>query len=49
MNPQDIAGKYPEAAVIVEMTRIAWNGYLKAARINLTLSDRLKTKARSGA
>ena len=46
MNLQDIVGKYPEAAVIVEMARTAWNGDLKAARINFSLSDRLKTELR---
>ena len=44
LNLQDIAGKYPEAPVIVEMARTAWNGDLKAAKINFSLSDRLKTE-----
>ena len=44
MNLQDIAGKYPEAAVIVEMARAAWNGDIKAARVNFSLSDRLKVE-----
>jgi len=44
MNLQDIAGKYPEATVIVEMAKAAWNGDIKAARVNFSLSDRLKAE-----
>jgi hypothetical protein len=39
-----LAAKYPEAAVIVEMAKTAWNGAIKAARVNFDLSDRLKAE-----
>ena len=42
LNLQDMAEKYPETALIVEMARAAWNGDIKAARVNFPLSDRLK-------
>ena len=36
----DIAGKYPEAPVIVAMAESTWAGNRKAAKIEFSLSDR---------
>jgi len=44
LNLQDIAGKYPEAPVIIAMAESAWAGSRKAAKIEFSLSERLKTK-----
>jgi hypothetical protein len=44
---QQLAEKYPEASLIVEMARAAWSGNLKAARIDFLLSDRLKTELKA--
>jgi len=44
MTLQDIAGKYPEAPIIVAMAESAWAGNRKTAKIEFSLSDRLKTK-----
>ena len=44
MNLQDISVKYPEAPIIVAMAESAWVGSRKAAKIEFSLSDRLKIK-----
>lgn len=44
MNLQDIAGKYPEAPLIVAMAESAWAGSLKTAKIEFALTDGLKSK-----
>ena len=44
MTPQDIAGKYPEAALLVDMARAVWEGAVKSARVGFSLTDSLKTK-----
>ena len=35
---------YPEATAIVEMARAAWNGILKASRIDFSLSEKLQNE-----
>jgi hypothetical protein len=42
-----LAEKYPEASLIAEMARTAWGGNLKAARVDFSLSDRLKTELKT--
>jgi len=44
LNLQEITGKYPEAPLIVAMAESAWIGNRKAAKIEFSLSDNLKTK-----
>jgi hypothetical protein len=41
---KQLTEKYPEASLIVEMAKTAWGGNLKAARVNFSLSDRLKAE-----
>jgi hypothetical protein len=44
---KQLAEKYPEASLIVEMAKATWNGNLKAARIDFLLSDRLKAELKT--
>jgi hypothetical protein len=44
---KQLAEKYPEASLIAEMARTAWSGNLKAARIDFSLSDRLKAELKA--
>jgi len=44
MKNQDIAGKYPEAPLLVAMAESTWAGNRKTAKIEFSLSDGLKTK-----
>ena len=46
LNLQYITGKYPEASVIIAMAESAWAGSRIAAKIEFSLSDRLKTELR---
>lgn len=41
---KELAKQYPEASLIVEMAKVAWEGNLKAARVDFSLSPRLKTE-----
>ncbi|MDR3174161.1 MAG: hypothetical protein LBU19_07925 [Treponema sp.] len=41
---RELIGHYPEAALLVAMAESAWNGVIKSARIDFSLSDRLKTE-----
>jgi len=41
---KELANHYPEASLIVELAKATWNGSLKAARVDFSLSDRLKTE-----
>ena len=41
---KELIKNYPEAAAIVEMARAAWNGVLKASRIDFSLSEKLKAE-----
>jgi hypothetical protein len=44
LNIQEIAGKYPEAPLIVAMAESAWAGNRKSAKIEFSLTDGLKAK-----
>jgi hypothetical protein len=44
---KQLAEKYPEAALLVEMAKTVWDGNLKAARVNFSLSDRLKAELKT--
>jgi hypothetical protein len=44
LNIQEIAGKYPEAPLIVAMAESAWAGSRKSAKIEFSLTDGLKAK-----
>jgi hypothetical protein len=39
-----LADQYPEAYLIVEMAKVVWSGKLKAARVDFSLSNRLKAE-----
>jgi hypothetical protein len=41
---KELTEHYPEAALIVELAKTAWDGSLKAARVDFSLSDRLKAE-----
>jgi hypothetical protein len=44
MNSQKIKGKYPEAALLVDMAENVWNGDNITAKIEFPISDRLKAE-----
>jgi hypothetical protein len=39
---KELIARYPEAPLIVTMAESAWKGAIKSARIDFSLSDRLK-------
>jgi hypothetical protein len=39
---KELTKHYPESSLLVELAKTAWNDDLKAARVNFSLSDRLK-------
>jgi hypothetical protein len=41
---KELIARYPEAQLIVNMAESAWKGNIKAARIDFSLSDRLKAE-----
>jgi hypothetical protein len=41
---RELSNRYPEAPLLVEMAKTAWNGNLKAARVDFSLSDKLKAE-----
>ena len=43
-NEKELVEHYPEASLIVELAKTAWNGTLKSARVDFSLSDRLKAE-----
>jgi len=43
-NNENSAFSYPESSLLVAMAETAWAGNLKSAKIEFSLSDRLKTK-----
>lgn len=43
-NNENPAFSYPESSLLVAMAETAWAGNLKSAKIEFSLSDRLKTK-----
>jgi hypothetical protein len=40
----ELIKRYPEATLLVELAKTAWNGNLKAARADFSLSDKLKAE-----
>ena len=43
---EELAKHYPEASLLVELAKAVWNENLKTARVDFSLSDRLKTELR---
>jgi hypothetical protein len=43
---EELAKHYPEASSLVELAKTAWNDDIKAARVDFSLSDKLKTELR---
>ena len=43
----ELAKHYPEAPLLVELAKTVWNSGLKAARVDFSLSDRLKVELRN--
>jgi len=41
---RELSNHYPEAPLLVEMAKTAWSGNLKAARVDFSLSDKLKAE-----
>jgi len=41
---KELIKNYPESPLLVELAKTAWNGDLKAARVDFSLSDKLKTE-----
>jgi len=41
---KELVKQYPEASLIAEMAKIAWSGSLKSARVDFSLSERLKAE-----
>ena len=41
---EEIIKHYPESSLLVELARNTWNGNIKTARVDFSLSDRLKTE-----
>jgi hypothetical protein len=41
---KELAKHYPEASLLVEMAKTAWNNNLNATRVNFSLSDRLRAE-----
>jgi len=44
---EELAKHYPEAPLLVELAKTVWNSGLKAARVDFSLSDRLKVELRN--
>jgi hypothetical protein len=44
---RELAGHYPEAALIVAMAESTWKGNLRSARIDFALSERLKAELKT--
>ena len=43
---EELTKYYPEASLLVELAKAAWNEKIKAARVDFSLSDRLKAELR---
>jgi hypothetical protein len=43
---EEITKHYPEASLLVELARTAWNEDIKAARVDFSLSEKLKAELR---
>jgi len=43
---KELANHYPEASLLVELARTTWNGDVKAARVDFSLSGKLKAELR---
>jgi predicted Zn-dependent protease len=43
---EELVKHYPEASLLVELAKAAWTENLKAARVDFSLSERLKTELR---
>jgi len=41
---KELVKNYPESPLLVELAKTAWNGDIKAARVDFSLSDKLKTE-----
>jgi hypothetical protein len=41
---EELTKHYPEASLLVELAKTAWNDDIKAARVDFSLSDRLKAE-----
>jgi hypothetical protein len=41
---EEIIKHYPESSLLVELAKNTWNGNVKAARVDFSLSDRLKVE-----
>jgi hypothetical protein len=44
---EELTKHYPEASLLVELAKTVWNSDLKAARVDFSLSDRLKVELRN--
>jgi hypothetical protein len=44
---KELVKHYPEASLLVELAKTAWNDDLKAARVDFSLSDRLKEELKN--
>ena len=43
---EEIVKRYPESSLLVELAKNTWNNNIKAARVDFSLSDRLKAELR---
>ena len=41
---KELVKRYPEAPLLVELAKTTWSGDIKAARVNFSLSDKLKAE-----